>query len=562
MKRPMKIYNHIKLKLGTGGFLEFQATHPSLCESKSSSKHALTSMSQPCMPVSNIGPTKILPFLYLGSQVDALNQDNIQMNDITWILNVSNTCPKPAFIQDAHFYRIPINDNYSDKLIPHLKKAFHFLDKVRDANGCVLIHCLAGISRSATLAIAYIMYHLKLSSEEAYRYVKDKRPTISPNFNFLGQLLEFENQLKAERGQAEDDENPSTLKRQCISDMRSPSTPTQKEFPNFLVNSLKVDSAGAQSPTTQLARLNFNQPSPDFHAREASSIPVINFPTTSLDKLNFTPCFAKEDLGLAFRSKTGGTKRPLSTSVLETGKKCDGSALGQIKEVCASASTSTMHQDNVLMRPKDLRPKRLVRPNSIAFSTYPHFDLNSDNNNKKKDKFGLMGACTTSDSATIATQGNITTNNNAVSMETTTTTSTTTTHLDNANSEASQEEEMLPVQMRPKPNLGGEELPCISVKRSSLEEGRKSRSLEDILIHDADHLQDVHTSTCCCHRAIGNSLKSKRSADIFMKQSGKGGNLDSMKCRCGTDPHQSDSSISSSGSHKSLHSSLELIEVS
>ena len=44
-------------------------------------------------------------------------------------------------------------------------------DKVHEANGCVLVHCLAGISRSPTLAIAYIMKHMRMSSDDAYRYV-------------------------------------------------------------------------------------------------------------------------------------------------------------------------------------------------------------------------------------------------------------------------------------------------------------------------------------------------------------------------------------------------------
>ncbi len=42
-------------------------------------------------------------------------------------------------------------------------------DKVQEANGCVLVHCLAGISRSPTLAIAYVMKHLNMTSEEAYK---------------------------------------------------------------------------------------------------------------------------------------------------------------------------------------------------------------------------------------------------------------------------------------------------------------------------------------------------------------------------------------------------------
>jgi len=71
-----------------GGFLEFQATHPSLCQSQSVCSTSvtsgykcppLTSMSQPCLPVSNVGPTKILPFLFLGSQQDALSQETMQV---------------------------------------------------------------------------------------------------------------------------------------------------------------------------------------------------------------------------------------------------------------------------------------------------------------------------------------------------------------------------------------------------------------------------------------------------------------------------------------------------
>lgn len=173
-----------------GGYLVFQAMHPSLCESKSNKCTSLTSLSQPCLPISNVGPTRILHFLYLGSQRDAMSQDIIQVNGISYILNVTTTCKQPSFIQENHFLRIPINDNYFDKMLPYFHDAFQFLDKVRESNGCVLIHCLAGISRSPTLAIAYVMRHLRMSSDDAYRYVKDKRPTISPNFNFLGQLLE------------------------------------------------------------------------------------------------------------------------------------------------------------------------------------------------------------------------------------------------------------------------------------------------------------------------------------------------------------------------------------
>ncbi|CAF4726925.1 unnamed protein product, partial [Rotaria magnacalcarata] len=49
------------------------------------------------------------------------------------------------------------------------------LEKARLSNGRVFIHCLAGISRSPALAVAYIMRHLSLSVDDAYRYIKARR---------------------------------------------------------------------------------------------------------------------------------------------------------------------------------------------------------------------------------------------------------------------------------------------------------------------------------------------------------------------------------------------------
>ena len=57
------------------------------------------------------------------------------------------------------------------------------------------MHCHAGISRSATVCIAYMMRTQKMSVEDAYRFVKSKRPIISPNLHFMGQLLEYQKQL-------------------------------------------------------------------------------------------------------------------------------------------------------------------------------------------------------------------------------------------------------------------------------------------------------------------------------------------------------------------------------
>ena len=62
----------------------------------------------------------------------------------------------------------------------------------------MFVHCHAGISRSATVCIAYIMKHRELSLSKSYDFVKQKRPCISPNLHFMGQLLTYEKGLQEE----------------------------------------------------------------------------------------------------------------------------------------------------------------------------------------------------------------------------------------------------------------------------------------------------------------------------------------------------------------------------
>ncbi|XP_070758999.1 dual specificity protein phosphatase 7 isoform X2 [Enoplosus armatus] len=74
-------------------------------------------------------------------------------------------------------------------------KAFYLEDEARSKKCGILVHCLAGISRSVTVTVAYLMQKLNLSLNDAYDFVKRKKSNISPNFNFMGQLLDFERTL-------------------------------------------------------------------------------------------------------------------------------------------------------------------------------------------------------------------------------------------------------------------------------------------------------------------------------------------------------------------------------
>lgn len=71
-------------------------------------------------------------------------------------------------------------------------------DEARRNDSAVLVHCLAGVSRSVTVTLAYLMHSRLLSFEEAFALVRLRKPDISPNFHFLRQLHAFERQLMEE----------------------------------------------------------------------------------------------------------------------------------------------------------------------------------------------------------------------------------------------------------------------------------------------------------------------------------------------------------------------------
>jgi hypothetical protein len=67
-----------------------------------------------------------------------------------------------------------------------------FSEEARDKGAGVLVHCLAGVSRSVTFTLAYLMYKLHLNFNDAFDFVRRRKGNIAPNFTFLEQLLEFE----------------------------------------------------------------------------------------------------------------------------------------------------------------------------------------------------------------------------------------------------------------------------------------------------------------------------------------------------------------------------------
>ncbi|XP_028279096.1 dual specificity protein phosphatase 13-like [Parambassis ranga] len=147
---------------------------------------------------------EVWPNLYIGNVAAAQSRKTLHKLSITHVLNAAHA--KQGSIGDQRFYGdtcvyygIPAEDSNHFDLSQYFRSAAEFVHKaLKSKDGKVLVHCIMGVSRSATLVLAYLMLQQHLSLRDALRHVVQKRP-IYPNRNFLSLLLKLDEQLTRKR---------------------------------------------------------------------------------------------------------------------------------------------------------------------------------------------------------------------------------------------------------------------------------------------------------------------------------------------------------------------------
>lgn len=131
-------------------------------------------------------------FLYLGSQ-DCVRKEVLEKYGITHVLSVGiDTPPFEGCVQDVKTNFVECLDLPETDLLEVLKQTNEFIERCRLDGGRVLVHCNAGVSRSTSVVIGYLMIHQKMTFLQALGLIKSKRPSVQPNVGFINQLKKLQ----------------------------------------------------------------------------------------------------------------------------------------------------------------------------------------------------------------------------------------------------------------------------------------------------------------------------------------------------------------------------------
>lgn len=133
---------------------------------------------------------QVIEGLWLGNKQASQDAQFLKTNDITVIVNCTKDLP---FLENPEVptikYRVPIDDNLQQQeinnMVSWLAKLCPIIDKHHKQGHKILIHCYAGMQRSAIMMLSYLYQYHGMSANHAYYHIKHVRPiAFSPMVNF------------------------------------------------------------------------------------------------------------------------------------------------------------------------------------------------------------------------------------------------------------------------------------------------------------------------------------------------------------------------------------------
>jgi hypothetical protein len=128
--------------------------------------------------------------LYIGGKECAVNIETLRSLNIKRILVCCSHLPELISDDSILYHRLPMADSLDENLCDYLPSAFSFIAEGVEAGHCTLVHCNAGVSRSGSIAVSWLMKTRNISFDTAYELIRRNRPIVTPNSNFINQIRE------------------------------------------------------------------------------------------------------------------------------------------------------------------------------------------------------------------------------------------------------------------------------------------------------------------------------------------------------------------------------------
>lgn len=134
--------------------------------------------------------------VYLGSAL-ALTDHTFIKNHIGAVVTIiDDRCPKKMIRQELgpniKLLYLPLDDAVGEDISQYFQRVSDFIRDHQKRNIPVLVHCMAGMSRSSTLVAYFLMQKYGWSALKALDWLKRQRPIVRPNRGFIRKLVEAE----------------------------------------------------------------------------------------------------------------------------------------------------------------------------------------------------------------------------------------------------------------------------------------------------------------------------------------------------------------------------------
>lgn len=146
---------------------------------------------------------EIIPDLWLGNKETIENYLFLKEKKVDCMINVTRDLGFNERYKNCETIRIPVDNNFEEGMLEdniamykYLEEIVTIIHKRLNKNKVVLVYCVDGKQRSATIIAGYIIKYGKVGMKQSIEYMRTKEvECFRPNINFAMTLKKFESGL-------------------------------------------------------------------------------------------------------------------------------------------------------------------------------------------------------------------------------------------------------------------------------------------------------------------------------------------------------------------------------